>query len=137
MRLSTRLAVMSVGVSSIAMASGPGPAGKAGPPIVPYLCSDGHTAEVIYRGGGDPRRARALVSHDGRTYDMRAAPALSGIRYRTGDSQAPAVAWSLRGEQAVLSEAPDGDARSERELLRCVRVRGAPAGKGQAPRVHH
>ena len=52
---------------------------------------------------------------------------------RTG----PALAWSLRGEEAVLSEAPEADSytRPERELLRCIRVRGALATAAHAWRA--
>ena len=91
---------------SLASGSGTAPAGKADPPIVPYLCSDGHTASVIYRSEA---------------------------------SAEPALAWSLRGEQAVLSEAPEADSytRPERELLRCVRVRGAIAVEKHGANTHH
>lgn len=121
------IAVSLSALSSMATGSGSVPAGKAGPPTIPYLCSDGQTASVVYRGGSDFRHAQALVSHDGRTFDLRAAPTLYGVRYRGQADGGPALAWSLRGEEAVLSEAPEADSyvRAERELLRCVRVRGA------------
>jgi Membrane-bound lysozyme-inhibitor of c-type lysozyme len=139
MRISTCIAAICVTLPSLAAGSGPAPAGKAGPPVIPYLCSDGRTAEVVYRSGGDHRLARAQVVHDGRMLDMRAAPALYGIRYRTDEAQGSALAWSLRGEEAVLSESPeaDGYTRSERELLRCVRVRGAPASEDHRSGEHH
>ena len=114
---------------TIALGSGTPPAGKAAPPIVSYLCSDGLTADVVYRSGSDFGHARALVTHDGRTVELRAAPTLYGVRYRAEAAEGPALAWSLRGEEAVLSEAPQADSytRPERELLRCVRVRGGAA----------
>ena len=69
-----------------------------------------------------------------RTFDLRAAPTLYGVRYRGEATSGPALAWSLRGEEAVLSEAPEADSyvRAERELLRCVRVRGAMAAAHNA-----
>jgi hypothetical protein len=136
--LSAWLAAALLALPSLALGSGGAPAGKAAPPIVPYLCSDGATASVIYRGGSDFRLARALVTHQGRTLEMQAAPTLYGVRYRSGTSAGPALAWSLRGEQAVLSEAPEADSytRAEHELLRCIRVRGAPAAEAHATDAH-
>ena len=127
-----------VALPSMATGSGSVPAGKAEPPTIPYLCSDGQTASVVYRGGSDFRHAQALVSHDGRTFDLRAAPTLYGVRYRGQADGGPALAWSLRGEEAVLSEAPDADSyvRAERELLRCIRVRGALAADRHAADSH-
>lgn len=125
-------------LSSIAVGSSSVPATKAEPAIIPYLCSDGQTASVVYRGGSDFRHAQALVSHDGRTFDLRAAPTLYGVRYRGDADGGPALAWSLRGEEAVLSEAPEADSyvRAERELLRCIRVRGAPDADRHAADSH-
>jgi len=116
-----------IALPSMAMGSGTAPAGKAEPPVVPYLCSDGQTASVVYRSGNDFQHASALVTHQGQVFDLRAAPTLYGVRYRSETPGATAMAWSLRGEEAVLSEAPEADSytRAERELLRCVRVRGA------------
>ena len=122
---------------SAAMASGGVRLGQSEPPTVPYLCSDGHTATVVYRGGSDFRHAQALVSHHGRTFDLRAAPTLYGVRYR-GEADGASLAWSLRGEEAMLSEAPEPDSytRTERELLRCIRVRGGAAPEPRADASH-
>jgi hypothetical protein len=110
-----------------AMVSGAGTSAprKAAPAIIPYLCQDGGVANVVYESGGDYRHARALISYDERTLEMRAAPALYGVRYRTAAANEPALAWSLRGEEAWLTESPDADGytREERELARCVRLR--------------
>ena len=140
-RSSAWIALALLAIPSISFGSGTPPPGKAAPAIVPYLCSDGHTASVIYQGGSDYRLAKAVVSHEGRSFEMRAAPTLYGVRYRTaaaveGES---ALAWSLRGEQAVLSEAPEADSytRPERELLRCVRLRGAAAPEAPAAAEDH
>ena len=105
------------------------PAAKAGPPVVPYLCNDGHQADVVYESGSDYLHARALVTYDGRTVDLRAAPTLYGVRYRAESGGAePVLAWSLRGEEAWLTESPDADGytREEHALARCVRLRGGP-----------
>ena len=127
------------GLPSIAMASGGVRLGHSEPATVPYLCSDGGTARVVYRGGNDFQHARALVSHDGRTFDLRAAPTLYGVRYRGEAEGGSTLAWSLRGEEAVLSEAPEADSytRAERELLRCIRVRGAGAATEPHPSTSH
>ena len=130
-RSSAWIALALLPLPSLAFGSGTPPPGKAEPAIIPYLCSDGHQASVIYQSGSDYRHAKALVSHEGRTFEMRAAPTLYGVRYRTEAAvqAGPALAWSLRGEQATLTEAPEADSytRTERELLRCTRVRGAAA----------
>ena len=127
-RSSALMAVLALSaLHSAALGSGGARLGRAEPATVPYLCSDGATATVVYRGGSDFQHAEAMVSHDGRTFDLRAAPTLYGVRYRGEAEGGPSLAWSLRGEEAVLSEAPEADSytRAERELLRCVRVRGA------------
>ena len=140
-RSSAWVAVALLAIPSLAFGSSTPPPGKAAPPVVPYLCSDGHAASVIYESGSDYRHAKAVVTHEGRTFEMQAAPTLYGVRYRTEASAegGPALAWSLRGEQALLTEAPEADsyARQERELLRCVRVRGALATEAPASGESH
>ena len=109
----------------VAGASTPPPA-KSGPPTIPYRCGDGREAVAVYESGSDYRHARALVTYDGRTIEMRAAPALYGLRYRgEPEGGAAPLAWSLRGEEARLTESPDveADAGGEREIARCTRVR--------------
>lgn len=111
---------------AIALAfSGP-TAVKSGPPVIPYLCDGGRPASVVYESGSDYRHARALVTLDGRTLELGAAPTLYGVRYRS-EGEAPALAWTLRGEQAWLTEAPDEEsyAGEEHAVARCVRLRAA------------
>ena len=102
---------------------------KAGPAIVPYLCNGGQPANVVYESGSDFIHARALVTYDGRTVEMRAAPTLYGVRYRTESAAegGQPLAWSLKGEEALLTEAPAADSytHEERALANCVRLRGA------------
>lgn len=117
------------------------PPPKAGPANVPYLCNGGQPASVVYESGSDFIHARALVTYDGRTVAMRAAPTLYGVRYRT-DTTAEGgqpLAWSLRGEQALLTEAPDADSytRQERALANCVRLRGAAVAEAGAHGAAH
>ncbi|HEV2864882.1 MAG TPA: MliC family protein [Allosphingosinicella sp.] len=123
------LAAALLAAPAMAAASSGGGRVQAGPPEVPYLCSDGHSATVVYESGSDYRHARALVTRDGQTTEMRAAPTLYGVRYRAeaGAEGGAPLAWSLRGEEAVLTEAPDDESytREERQLVRCIRVRGA------------
>ena len=112
--------------------------GKAEPAIVPYLCHDGQTANVIYESGSDYLHARAKVTYDGRTLELEAAPTLYGVRYRDPDAQ-PALAWSLRGEEAWLTESPDEDGytREERAIARCSRLRGAAPAEAHASDGDH
>ena len=101
---------------------------QPGPPVVPYQCNDGQTAIVTYLSGNDYIHASVRIEHGGRTEELRAAPTLYGVRYRAASAPAEGatLAWTLRGEQAVLSEAPEADSytRSETEVLRCARIRG-------------
>ena len=61
MRPSPRwFAVSLLALPAIALGSGTPPGGKAEPPVVPYLCSDGRTAGVVYRSGSDFQHAKAL-----------------------------------------------------------------------------
>ncbi|MGZ8337135.1 MAG: hypothetical protein ACXWU1_10785 [Allosphingosinicella sp.] len=114
---------------------------KSGPATIPYLCHDGQSydareAVVVYENGSDYLHAKAQVTYDGRTTEMRAAPTLYGVRYRT-EAQ-PAVAWTLRGEDAWLTDSPDADGytRPERQIARCIRLReeGPNEVSGVAPR---
>lgn len=103
----------------------------AAPPTIPYMCADGHSASVIYEWGSDYTHARALVTYDGRTTEMRAAPTLYGVRYRAEAADgAPALAWSLRGDEGRLTRSPDAMSYTgdEQELARCARVREGGAG---------
>ena len=135
-------AVALLSIPALAFGASTPPPGKAAPAIVPYVCADGSLASVIYEHGGDFRHARALVTHDDHTVEMRAAPALYGVRYRSEAD--PALAWSLHGEEARLTESPDADgyAMEEREVLRCVRQRQLGAGgahdeaHGEAHDIH-
>lgn len=111
--------------------SGTPSSGPAEPAVIPYLCDGGRPAEIVYQSGSDYLHARALLTFDGRMVAMRAAPTLYGLRYRSeADAPGrPALAWSLRGEEARLTESPDEQsyAGGEREIARCVRRRGATA----------
>jgi len=143
MKLSSApIALALLAVPSLAVALNTPTAEETGPPVVPYLCSDGHTANVVYESGNDYLHARARVEHEGHTYELDAAPTLYGVRYRAASAAegGETLAWTLRGEQAVLSEAPDTDSytRDEHELLRCIRLRGAaPAAAGEHGEGHH
>jgi hypothetical protein len=110
----------------------------SGPAVVPYLCGDGQPAQVVYESGSDYVHALARVTYGGRTIEMKAAPTLYGVRYRTEATDgAMPLAWSLRGEEGILSEAPSDDSytRPEHALAQCARVRegtAADAGEGHS-----
>ena len=97
---------------------------KSGPPVIPYLCDDGRPATAVYEHGGDYRYARVKLTYDGHTSELRAAPAVSGMRYvgEASGQSGHALAWSLRGEEGRIAEAQDGE---DRPVARCVRVRSA------------
>ena len=143
MKLSSApIALALLALPSVAIALNTPTAEETGPPVVPYLCSDGHSANVIYESGNDYIHARARVEHEGHSYELEAAPTLYGVRYRTASATegGETVAWTLRDEQAVLSIAPDADSytREEQELLRCSRLRGgAPAAAEAHGESHH
>lgn len=129
MRLATACAALALlAIPTLASAEGGGGRVQAGPPVVPYLCHDqqsysGREATVVYENGSDFLHAKALLTFDGQTTEFRAAPTLYGVRYRT--EAEPAKAWSLRGEEAFLTESPDADSytRDERRIASCIRLR--------------
>ena len=105
---------------------------KSGPPVVPYLCEDGRPATAVYEHGGDYRHAKVKLTYDGHTSELRAAPAVSGMRYlgEGGAEGGHALIWSIRGEEGQLAEAHEGE---DRPIARCVRVRSAA---GSEPAAH-
>lgn len=109
---------------------------KSGPPVIPYLCEDGRPATAVYEHGGDYRYAKVKLTYDGHTTELRAAPAVTGMRYLSeADGEGGhALIWSVRGEEGHLAEAHDGE---DRPLARCTRVRGAAAGEAAAPSEGH
>src|SRR5262245_43974848 len=70
-----------------------------GPAPVPYACGDGRAASVVYESGNDYIHAKALVTLDGRTVELEAAPTLYGVRYRGHEGAGTPLAWTLRGEE--------------------------------------
>ncbi len=133
-------ATILVAIPAIASAFSTPPPAKAGPAIVPYLCSEGVAASAMYENGSGSRHARALVTYRGETVALDQAPTLYGVRYRAASPSGTTLAWSLRGEEAWLTESPDADGytREERAIARCVRLRGAaaPADEGHDPDSH-
>jgi hypothetical protein len=99
------------------------------PAVVPYVCEDGRQASAIYEHGGDYLHAKVLLTFDGRTTELEAAPTLYGARYRSEPSaeEPRSLLWSLRGERTVLAEAGDPhDVSGEgRPIARCKRLRTA------------
>ncbi len=101
------------------------------PAVVPYVWEDGRQASAIYEHGGDYLHAKVLLTFDGRTTELEAAPTLYGVRYRSEPSaeEPRSLLWSLRGERTVLAEIGDPhDVSSEgRPIARCTRLRTAAA----------
>ena len=113
-------------------------------PTIPYACANGKQALVAYEGGGYFPRARASLTYDGRETELSAVPPTYGLRYvseggeggarheggeghegagaREGGENAPILIWSVRGEEAWLTQLDPGQTE-EREIAHCTRVR--------------
>ena len=98
---------------------------KSGPATIPYACEDGRQVQAIYENGGDFLHARVVLSYDGETAELAAAPTLYGLRY-VGAGDQP-LAWSLRGERALLAQVADARDVNDagRPIAQCVRQRAA------------
>lgn len=106
-----------------------------GPAGIPYACTDGRPARILYEGGGWHPRGRATLLFDGRTIELVATPPTYGLRYVTGEHHdGPTLVWTARGEEALLTEIAD-DHDGERDLARCTRVRSG--GDEEAADAHH
>jgi len=105
----------------------PGPAG------IPYACADGKPARIFYEGGGYYPRATARLDYDGRETPLSAVPPTYGLRYvSAGAGGTPILIWSVRGEEAWISELDPGQA-DERPLAHCTRIRAAGAAGAAEP----
>jgi hypothetical protein len=115
----------------------------SGPAGLPYDCGDGRLARIFYEGGGDPARARARLLFEGRSFEMAAAPAMTGLRYVSESGLAPgrSIAWAAEGEGAVISESEvdPASASADREIARCTRLREGEAAEAREdhPIEHH
>jgi membrane-bound inhibitor of C-type lysozyme len=97
---------------------------EGGPPAVTYACAEGRQAFVTYENGGYFPRARAHLVYDGRDLHLAAVPPTYGLRYVTeGADNAPIMIWSVRAEEAWLSQLDPGQTE-EREIAHCTRFRG-------------
>ena len=97
---------------------------ESGPAGIPYACADGKAARIYYAGGGYFPRASARLEYDGREIRLAAVPPTYGLRYVSdGADNAPIMIWSVRAEEAWLSQLDPGQSE-EREIAHCTRVRG-------------
>jgi hypothetical protein len=107
-----------------------------GPAGIAFSCADGRPARIFYEGGGDPARARARLLFDGHSFEMRAAPTLSGLRYSSESGLTPGsgLVWAAEGDEAVLIEMP-----ADREIVRCTRIRDGtpPTDETHGEHDHH
>jgi len=111
---------------------------EEGPSGLFYSCGERRSARVFYEGGGDPARGRARIEFDGRSFDMAAAPAMTGLRYMTTATPGgPAHVWQVEGDQAALSDVAADAAGEEREIARCTRVRDGEPAADPHPTDHH
>lgn len=112
----------------------------SGPATIPYVCEDGRQAAAVYESGGDFLHAKVLLTIDGRTTELEAAPTLYGTRYRNEPTAAEprALVWTLRGERAWLAEATEAlkSAEEGRAIARCMRLRTAMAQAATADAGH-
>lgn len=97
------------------------------PATIAYSCENGRQASAIYEHGNDYLHAKVLLTFDGRTSELEAAPTLYGLRYVAEPSgeEPRALMWSTRGERAWLSEATEPhDVNSQgRAIAQCTRLR--------------
>lgn len=126
-----------------------------GPAGIPFACADGKVAWAYYEGGGYFPRGTVRIAYDGRDMELRAVPPTYGLRYVSegGEgghegaagagheggaeaghegAEAPVMIWSVRGEEAWLSQLDPGQSE-ERELTHCTRIR---EGVVPTPPVH-
>lgn len=97
------------------------------PATVSYVCQGGQPATAIYENGGDFLHAKVLLTYDGRTTELEAAPTQLGIRYAAAPAgNAQFLSWSLQGEQAFLTEVADPEdvVTPGRPIAQCMRQRG-------------
>src|SRR3954469_3705832 len=96
---------------------------EAGHPTIPYACAGGKQALVAYEGGGYFPRAHARPTYDGRERELSGVPPTYGLRYVSeGGENAPITIWSVRAEEAWLTELAPGQSE-EREIAHCTRIR--------------
>lgn len=135
MNRSSPLAALSM-IGAAMLLSGYSGGGRvvSGPPTVAYVCEDGRPATAIYENGGDYLHAKVMLTYDGRTSELGAAPTLFGTRY-VGEPEGTArLAWSLRGERAWLTQVQSAeDVITEgTPVALCTRLRGGgDAGHGE------
>lgn len=96
----------------------------AGPPYLAYACSGGEEARILYEGGGDPARGRARLHYRGHSFEMTAAPAMSGLRYTAEEGLEPGrgLVWSVEGDEAAIREIAE-EPHAGHEIARCTRIR--------------
>lgn len=140
MKTSSPLAITAL-VGAAFMLSGFAGGGRvsSGPATVPYVCEGGRPVSAIYEHGGDFLHAKVLITYDGRTTELEAAPTLYGIRYMSeAGAGAQPLAWSLRGERAWLSEVTDAAdvANPGRAIAQCTRLRSAGGETGHSEGEH-
>jgi hypothetical protein len=116
---------------SLSAYSGGGGRVASSPAVVPYTCEGGGTASAIYENGSNFRLAKVLLTVDGRTTELEAAPTLYGMRYHHEPSASDPrnLIWAVWGERAWLAEGtePYASDREGQRLLNCHRQRGAAA----------
>lgn len=140
MKTSSPLAITGL-IGAAFMLSGFAGGGRvsSGPAIVPYICEGGRPISAVYENGGDFLHAKVLITYDGRTSELGAAPTLYGIRYMgEGGEGGQPLAWSLRGERAWLSEVTDAAdvANPGRPIAQCIRQRSAGRETGHSEGEH-
>ncbi|HEX5007173.1 MAG TPA: MliC family protein, partial [Hyphomonadaceae bacterium] len=100
------------------VASPPSASPLPGPPPVEasYECVPVMKLDVTYDNTADP--PRAIVSVDGKTYNMQRALSASGARYMTLEGRSPGMAlvWWNKGQEGFLQEGK-GEAMAEDTIL--------------------
>ena len=100
----------------------PVPAPDAPPEVIEasYDCTPAMALSVKYDNTVDP--PKAVVTLDGKTYDMAIAPSGSGARYLTTNGRSPGMTlvWWNKGNDGMLQEGKGATSDDEKTIATCT-----------------
>lgn len=104
-------------------ATEPAPPPPDAPPEVieaSYECTPAMALSVKYDNTVDP--PKAVVTLDGKAYDMTLAPSGSGARYITASGRSPdmTLVWWNRGNDGMLQEGKGATSDDEKTIVTCT-----------------
>ena len=85
-----------------------------------YDCKPAMALSVKYDNSVDP--PKAVVTLDGKTYDMTLAPSASGARYMTTSGRSPdmTLVWWNKGNDGLLQEGKGATSDDEKTIATCT-----------------